>query len=238
MRFLDFWRWSLLVMSVSLLWSCESILGDLDKDDVDDEEEEEIVEWGTALLEVSAYNVVFDGESIEQEMHITAKYHYTELGIENVRDMEWKIECREMSLQDLPFSFSAASGVGDADVVVTHTSGELTRGVGNNHISISHATCCTETEWQILKRHLAALYLPLHIADILNTQLSIMILCCDMHLLLDTLAIKDHIICRHLKQCSTPLYNLLLFLVINVVLIQITKYRLTTPKQRHTHHQE
>ena len=124
MRFLDFWRWSLLVMSVSLLWSCESILGDLDKDDVDDEEEEEIVEWGTALLEVSPYNVVFDGESTEQEMHITANYHYTELGIENVRDMEWKIECREMSLQDLPFSFSAASGVGDADVVVTHTSGE------------------------------------------------------------------------------------------------------------------
>ena len=96
MRFLDYWRWSLLVMSASLLWSCESILGDLDKDDVDDEEEE--------------------------EMHITAKYHYTELGIENVRDMECKIECREMSLQDLPFSFSAASGVGD--VVVTHTSGE------------------------------------------------------------------------------------------------------------------
>lgn len=48
---MDFWRWSLLVMSASLLWSCESILGDLDKDDVDDEEEEEIVEWGTALLE-------------------------------------------------------------------------------------------------------------------------------------------------------------------------------------------
>lgn len=39
-------------MSASLLCSCESILGDLDKDDVDDgEEEEEIVEWGTALLE-------------------------------------------------------------------------------------------------------------------------------------------------------------------------------------------
>lgn len=37
-------------MSASLLCSCESILGDLDKDDVDDEEEE-IVEWGTALLE-------------------------------------------------------------------------------------------------------------------------------------------------------------------------------------------
>lgn len=39
-------------MSASLLCSCESILGDLDKDDVDDEEEEEeVVEWGTALLE-------------------------------------------------------------------------------------------------------------------------------------------------------------------------------------------
>lgn len=48
MRFLDFWRWSLLVMSASMLCSCESILGDLDKDDVDDEEE--IVEWGAALL--------------------------------------------------------------------------------------------------------------------------------------------------------------------------------------------